>query len=325
MSSTFSFFNYVAPPKWLVEKIDNPLHSMIVVGSMGCGKTTWTLSLIAKAVEKLLNDGVDGSEILVVRTQSLSMLQTLMLLNALGVNFTKVKYLYWFNDDAPSAVGQHGRRAMSAENVRESQFYTVIRHELERRGFRGFLFVAHATQVYHLIDITFRRTAKVKAFKDYPEEPSDLRLVGPMLGKTYLRKLREITKMVYSPRTFEEMIEGLSSAVVKFVNTKKVVTIERKEIPSSVAFVPTGGAWGHADRAQLVKSAFHQVAPHHAPLAPPIGRLEFRELVRKYGIQARNTNIDLLYENIMRRLGYIVEEKEEREATAAQVAAEGSP
>jgi len=292
-----TFFSYVAPPRWLVEKVENPFHSMVVVGSMGSGKTTWTLSLIARAVEKLLSDGVDDSEILVVHTQGLSMLQTLALLDSASIDFPKVKYLYWFNDDAPSAAGQHGRRSMSAENVAESQFYVVIRHELERKGFRGFLFVAHATQVYHLIDITFRRTAKVKAFKDYPDEPSDLRIVGPMLGKAYLRKLREITRMVYSAKSYEEMVAGLSTAVLKYVGAKKVVRVEKKEIPKGVAYV-SNAARGNAQHS-------HTAEVPAGKCKAPISKREFRELFRRHGLRGDDRNVDRLYEALMRLFGYL--------------------
>ena len=307
---TFSILNYVAPPKWLVEKIDNPLRSMIIVGSMGSGKTTWTLSLIARAIERLLEDGVDNSEILVVHTQSLSMLQTLTLLNNSGVDFTKVRYLYWFNDDAPSAVGQHGRRAMSGENVAESQFYTMIRHELARRGFHGFLFIAHSTQVYHLIDVTFRRTAKLKVFKDYPDEPADLRIVGPMLGRVYLADLREITRKIFSPQSPEELVKGLSSAVVKFVHLRSLVVVNRKEIPKGVAFISTS-----------------MPRCHDAKPSITIGKGEFRRVARRFGIHAGDYKLDMLYEYLMKRLGFVAEEKEEREpsAEAVSVAEAGSP
>ena len=301
----FSVLDYVVPPRWLVERVENPLRSMIVVGSMGSGKTTWTLSLIAKAVEKLLEDGVDSSEILVVHTQGLSMLQALALLDSSGVDFGKIRYLYWFNDDAPSAVGQHGRRALSAENVAESQFYLAIRHRLEERGFRGFMFVAHATQVYHLIDITFRRTAKLKVFKDYPDEPADLRIVGPMLGRVYLADLREITRKIFSPQSPEELVEGLSSAVVKFTYKKMLVIVNKREIPKGVTLI-SAGTPGHWDTAPLVESELDQTTPGGAPvLRPPIGKKEFRRMVKELGIQARGIKIDRLYEYIMRRLGFL--------------------
>jgi len=297
--TSFRMYDYIAPPKWMIERIDNPLHSMIIVGSMGSGKTTWTLSIIAKAIERLFNDGVDDEEIAVIHTQGLSMLQTMTLFNTSNIDFKRIRYLFWFNDDAPRASGQHGRRSMSRENVEESQFYIMIRHELERKGFNGFLFIAHATQVYHLLDITFRRTAKVKAFKDYPDEPSDLRIIGPMLRKAYLRKLREITRKIFAPKSYEEMVEGLSSAVVKFIALRKVVKVERKNIPRSVIYISNN----------LSEDTAYQLIS-----VPPISKTEFRRLVReRAGIHADNYNIDTLYELLMKRLGYIT--RREKEAT----------
>ncbi len=232
----FSMLKYIAPPDFALEIAKNKLHSMIIVGSMASGKTTWTLSLIARAIEELLSNGKDDSEIAVVHALEMSMTRTVEEVRK-SLDLDRVRYLYWFSDDAPAAKGMHGRRAMSSENVAESQFYTVIRHRLEKRGFNGFIFVAHATQVYNLIDVTFRRLAKIKAFKDYPDEPSDLKIIGPMLGKTYMRKLADITYKIWSPQSREELIEGLSSAVVRFIKRKKVVKVEKRELPKSVAYL----------------------------------------------------------------------------------------
>ncbi|MCE4615750.1 MAG: hypothetical protein F7C09_01625 [Aeropyrum sp.] len=72
------------------------------------------------------------------------------------LDLAKCRYLYLLNDDAPAGRGGHGRRAMSQEIVSESRAYIMIRHRLRAMGFTGFLFAAHACQVYHLVDITFR-------------------------------------------------------------------------------------------------------------------------------------------------------------------------
>ena len=234
--TSFSMIDYIAPPDYALRVSRNKLHSMIIVGSMGSGKTTWTLSLIARAVEELQKRGKDAKEIAVVHSLEVGMNKAVREVCS-SLDLRRIKYLYWFSDDAPAAEGMHGRRAMSRENVEESTFYTVIRHRLEKLGFDGFVFAAHATQVYHLVDVTFRRLSKIKAFKDYPDEPADLKVVGPMLGKAYLRKLAEITYKIWAPRSKAELVEGLSSAVVRFIRKKKVVTINKKPLPDDVTYL----------------------------------------------------------------------------------------
>lgn len=232
----FSMLQYIAPQDFMLRVARNKLHSMIVVGSMGSGKTTWTLSLIARAVEELLARGKDDSEIAVVHSLAAPMRQTLEEI-ASSLDVEKIRYLYWFSDDAPASRGMHSRRSMSDENIAESQFYVEIRHKLERMGFNGFIFVAHATQVYNMVDITFRRLSKIKAFKDYPDEPGDLRIIGPMLGRTYMRRLAEITYKIWNPGSEEDLVTGLSSAVVRFIKKKKVVQVTKRDIPGTVAYL----------------------------------------------------------------------------------------
>ena len=229
----FNMLQYMAPQDYVIATAKNKLHSMIVVGGMGSGKTTWTLSLIARGIEELLNRGKDDDEIIVIHALETNMTKAIKEITT-SVDLKRIKYMYWFSDDAPATEGMHSRRSMSQENVSESKFYTVIRHRLERRGFDGFIFVAHATQIYSLIDITFRRLAKIKAFKDYPDEPSDLKIIGPMLGKIYLKKLAETSYKIWSPRSREELVEGLSTAIVRFIRRKKAIKVSRREIPGSV-------------------------------------------------------------------------------------------
>jgi len=295
---SFSMYDYIAPPQWVLRTVENRPNTMIVIGSMGCGKTTWTLSLVARAIERLLELGIDDSEIAVVHSMGTSMSRALEALKS--IELPRVRYLYWFNDDAPAARGMHGRRAMSEENVEESRFYVVIRHRLKRMGFQGFMFVVHAAQIYHLIDITFRRMAKIKAFKDYPDEPSDLKIVGPMLGKTYLRKLKEISFKIWSPRDEEELREGLSSAVVKFISRKKVVKVERRDIPKSVTYLKV------EDEEDLPQSTVRRA---------PVSQREFVRLARECGLR-NEKKLRTFYKKLFRDiLGYAIDERftEERE------------
>ena len=231
--------DYMAPPIWVVNTVKNRLNAMIIVGGMGAGKTTWTLYKIGQAQRKLLDSGIDDNLIVTIHAQK-TRISKIVKTAAKEIDLKKVKYIYLFNDDALAGEGQFGRTFMSRENITESQFYTMLRHELYKLGFNGFIFAVHATQVYYLLDKTFRTTAKIHAFKDMPMDPRDRKEIGLMLGKAYYRALREISRKIWAPRNKEELIEGLSSCVVKFLGQKRVVKakphrvinyirIERKE------------------------------------------------------------------------------------------------
>ena len=232
----FEVLKYIAPPDFVQEKMSNPLRSMLIVGAMNSGKTTWTLSLIARGIQKLLDEGKDDSELGVVHTLGINMHKAIKEVKG-TLDLGKLKYLYWFSDDAPAAEGMHSRRSSSSENVHESMFYTRIRHKLLKLGFNGFLFVAHATQVYHLIDITFRRLSKLKVFKDYPDEPADLKVIGPMLTRIYLSKLAEITYKINVPRNTAELVEGLETAVIKFIKEREAIRVSKRDIPASIQYL----------------------------------------------------------------------------------------
>jgi len=122
-------------------------------------------------------------------------------------------YFYVFNDDAPAARGGHGRRSMSRENVSESQAYIMIRHRLRSQGFRGFLLTIHASQVYHLVDITFRRMAVLKFFKSYPDEPADFRLLGPLVGSAGLAALHDLSMRLWTSNDPETTWQAVHRAV----------------------------------------------------------------------------------------------------------------
>ncbi len=222
MKSKSSVLEHMAPPHWVVGTVKNRLNAMIIVGTMGAGKTTWVLNKIGQAQQTLLAQGVDDDDILTAHAQRTKVSRIVRSLEK-QVDLPRVRYLYLFNDDALAGEGQHGRMFMSHMNIAESQFYTMLRHELYRRGFRGFIFAVHATQVYHLLDKTFRTTAKIHAFKDMPMDPRDRREIGLMLGRAYYRALREISRKIWAPASRQELVEGLSSCVVKFLGKKKVV------------------------------------------------------------------------------------------------------
>lgn len=231
----------LATSDWLMDyvrprfTVDLKLHVALVVGSMGVGKTTWVLSLLAKAEEDLLNNGIDDDEIVIVHTTGLPPSEAIRRLRESNADLKKVKYLYVFIDDAPAAEGLHSRRAAVQANVEESKFVTMIRHRLSREGYRHFVFIPFSTQVYTLVDPTVRRTSKLKIIKDYPEEPMDLKTIGPMLGREYMAALRDISRKIFAPKNREELIEGLGSAVVRFLGRKRVVSLRQRK-PRNVLF-----------------------------------------------------------------------------------------
>ena len=224
-----SMLSYVAPPKYVVETVKNRLNAMIIVGSMGSGKTTWTLNKIGQAQRRLLELGVDDDLIVTVHAQG-TKISKIVKTAAKEIDLKKVKYIYLFNDDALAGEGQFGRTFFSIENISESQFYTMLRHELNKLGFNGFIFAVHATQVYYLLDKTFRTTAKIHAFKDMPMDPKDRREIGLMLGKAYYRALKEISRKIWSPKSREELIEGLSSCVVNYLGSRKIVKAKHYKV-----------------------------------------------------------------------------------------------
>lgn len=283
---------YMAPPKFIIDSVRNRLHAMIIVGSMGSGKSTWTISKIAQIVESLLREGVDENEIAVVHAYE-TPISRIVEEARKQLELDRIKYLYLFNDDAPAARGQFGRRAMSQENVSESQFYIMLRHRLEELGFNGFIFIAHAAQIYNLIDSTFRRLAQLTVFKDYPNDPKDKRIIGLMLGRPYFQMLREISYKIWSPRNKEELIEGLETAVARFVSAKKVIRAKKKTIPSNIPYITIYSNWVKRNKEETVYN-------------PVISYREFRSILKNAGIRAAEQKLLEAWHTLLDRLGYPV-------------------
>jgi len=203
---------YMAPPPSFVRAA--PLHhrSALIVGEMGSGKTTFVEAKIGEAVRLLLEEyGVDDSSVCYLYGKEAGVTK---LLEAAGsLDLSRCLYLYVFNDDAPASSGGHGRRAMSKANVSESQAYIMIRHRLRSQGFQGFLLTIHASQVYHLVDITFRRMAVLKFFKSYPDEPADFRLLGPLVGSAGLAALHDLSMRLWTSNDPETTWQAVHRAV----------------------------------------------------------------------------------------------------------------
>ena len=205
---------YMAPPPSFVKAA--PLHhrSELIVGGMGSGKTAFIEAKLGEAVGLLLEThGVDDNAICYVYGAAAGVQQ--LLEASKDLDLSRCQYLYIFNDDAPASSGGHGRRAMSRENVSESQAYTRIRHRLKPVGFTGFLLTIHASQVYHLVDITFRRMAVLKFFKSYPDEPQDFKLLGPLAGSAGLAALHDLSMRLWTSNDPGTTWQAVHWAVLK--------------------------------------------------------------------------------------------------------------
>jgi len=203
---------YMAPPPSFVRAA--PLHhrSALIVGEMGSGKTTFIEAKLGEVVRLLLEEyGVDDSSICYLYGKEAGVQR--LIEAARGLDLSRCLYLYVFNDDAPASSGGHGRRALSRENVGESQAYIMIRHRLKAQGFQGFLLTIHASQVYHLVDITFRRMAVLKFFKSYPDEPQDFRLLGPLVGSAGLAALHDLSMRLWTSNDPEATWQAVHRAV----------------------------------------------------------------------------------------------------------------
>ncbi len=203
---------FMAPPPGFVRAA--PLHhrSALIVGEMGSGKTTFIEAKLGETVRLLLEGhGVDDSSICYLYGKEAGVQK--LLEAARDLDLSRCLYLYVFNDDAPAARGGHGRRSMSKENVSESQAYIMIRHRLKAMGFQGFLLTIHASQVYHLVDITFRRMAVLKFFKSYPDEPGDFRLLGPLAGSAGLAALHDLSMRLWTSNDPEATWQAVHRAV----------------------------------------------------------------------------------------------------------------
>lgn len=211
---------YIAPGPDVVAGARKMYRATLLVGPMGTGKTTWAENKLGELVERLLGEGVDEQQVCYVYSQETA-LSRIVSEMARDLDLRRCLYLYIFNDDAIAGEGAMGRRAMSEENVAENQYYVMIRHRLEAMGFDRYLHVLHAAQVYTLIDITFRRTAALKVFKDYPDEPADHKTLTRMLGAAGMAALLELSVKLYTG-TAEEILEAANTGVALFKRFRRL-------------------------------------------------------------------------------------------------------
>lgn len=251
--------NYIAPPFDTAIRTRKLYRATLLVGPMGSGKTLWTENKLGELIQNLLNEGVDEQQICYVYAQE-TRLSEIVGEAIAGLELPKCVYLYIFNDDAAAAPGGHGRRAMAGENVEESQYYIMIRHRLEKHGgFKRYLHVLHATQVYSLIDVTFRRTAALKVFKDYPDEPADHKIMSRMLGAAGMQALLELSVKLYTG-TPEDILEAANTGVALFKRYRRIVKAK------------------HGARDTLEKIQYIRVQPEDHDM-PPQSRLVFSKLL----------------------------------------------
>ncbi len=134
-----------------------------------------------------------------------------------SLDLGKVHYLFIFADAA--AEGMHGRRASSHENVAVSQFYVRTKHELRRRyGYARAVTAIHATQVYHLVDKTFREAADIDVIKALPKSGADRKTIARLMAPEYVPAvfslLRRLGRQHLLARTLAELLEAVYTAVV---------------------------------------------------------------------------------------------------------------
>ena len=109
-----------------------------------------------------------------------------------------------------------------------SKFYIRIRHELRRRyGYTRAVTAIHATQVYHLLDKTFREAADIDVIKALPKNEADRRAVARLIAPEYVPAvfslLRRLGRQRLLARTLAEFLEAVYTAVVVMDGTPYVV------------------------------------------------------------------------------------------------------
>ena len=280
---------YMAPPPGFVSKAPLHMRSALIVGEMGSGKTTFIEAKLGEAVRSLLGQGVDEYNICYVYGKEAGVQQLLEAAQSLDLD--KCQYLYLFNDDAPAGKGGHGRRAMSRENVSESQAYIMIRHRLKSLGFNGFLFVAHASQVYHLVDITFRRMAVLKFFKTYPDEPADFRLLGPLVGSAGLLALHDLSMKLWTSNNPKITWEAVHRAVAVLKRHRSLVRAE-PEARRALERLPQQARVEPEDAARDPETSANNICTNHDEEA-----LFYiaRRLLENARIQSRGENVSIEY------------------------------
>lgn len=209
----------IAPEPEIVKRTVNSFRSMLLIGPMQRGKTSWTEAFLGEVVRFLVEErGVDEREIAYVYSQGVR-IDTLVEALSREIDLGRVLYLFIFGDDAAAASGQHGRRAASRENVAASQYYIMIRHILRRRhGYERHITAIHATQVYRLLDKTFREASEVDVLKALPKSEEDRKQVLGLIMKRFreplVQLLASLDRQRVMARTLDDFLRTIYTAVV---------------------------------------------------------------------------------------------------------------
>lgn len=213
---------YIAVPPYML-RARNPMHAAVIVGPMFSGKTSFAEAKIGEAIKQLIEKyNVDESRIAYVHSYERSVSEVISYMSK-QLDLKKLTHIFFFNDDAIATETAFSRFSWKEEAASEAMYYVMIRHRLRKLGFTGYLFVMHATQVFSLLDKTFRQTAALKFFKDYPDEPNDMRLMGIMLGKAGMMALNQLSLKLWSPLSFRHYLEAVYSAVAKLKRMRRIV------------------------------------------------------------------------------------------------------
>ncbi len=212
-------YRTLAPEPEIARRVTNAFRSMLLIAPMNRGKTSWAEAILGETIGYLVEQqGVDESEIAYVYAVATDINRIVEEIGE-SLDLSRLTYLFIFSDDAVASEGQHGRRAASRANVEVSKFYVRIRHILrERYGYERALTAIHATQVYHLIDKTFREASDIDVLKALPKSQVDRRQIVGLLHPDYVGAtfsfLRALGRKRVLARTLEEFLEAIYTAVV---------------------------------------------------------------------------------------------------------------
>ncbi len=212
-------YRTLAPEPDIARRVTNAFRSMLLIAPMNRGKTSWAEAMLGETIRYLVEEqGLDEAEIGYVYAEAVDINRIVDEI-AGSIDLGGLTYLFIFSDDAAAAPGQHGRRASSRENVDVSQFYIRIRHILRKRyGYHRAVTAVHATQVYHLIDKTFREATDIDVLKALPKSQVDRKQIASLLHPDYVGAtfgfLRSLGRKRLLARSLEEFLEAIYTAVV---------------------------------------------------------------------------------------------------------------
>lgn len=212
-------YRTLAPEPEIARNVTNAFRSMLLIAPMNRGKTSWAEAITGETIQHLVeNQGVDEWEIAYIYAEAVD-IEKIVEEIADNIDLKPLTYLFIFSDDAAAAPGQHGRRASSKENVNVSQFYIRIRHILRKQyGYTRAVTAIHATQVYHLIDKTFREASDIDVLKALPKSQIDRRQIAALLHPDYIGAtfgfLRNLGRKRLLARSLQEFLEAIYTAVV---------------------------------------------------------------------------------------------------------------